>query len=139
MEIKFEVVQVSPGQLLLPTNGKTSHHALVSLCAWLPATVAAIAGTHQAAFTRHMLCDDFFNVVQLKHQSDFPAVAKTPPKPDGDAPNISSNSAGGRVAPDTLEKLSPWSPLKAKIQRLAPRYQMIAFSTTSVSSCFACF
>ena len=26
---------------------------------------------HFIEFTKHMLCDDFFNVVQLEHQSDF--------------------------------------------------------------------
>ena len=38
------------GPLLLPTSGKkTRHHALVSLYAWLPATVAATAGTNLSA------------------------------------------------------------------------------------------
>ena len=52
-----------------------------------------------------------------------------PPKPHGDASNTNSNSAGGRVSPKTQEKLNPWS----------PQNQVIACSTTSVSSCFACF
>ena len=62
---KISTCPVSAG----PTaaNGRMHHPASVSLCAWLFATVAG----HFIEFTKHMLCDDFFNVVQLEHQGDF--------------------------------------------------------------------